>query len=304
MRGPRLDRYREHDVDLPLGSISARADREPALRTMIERALGHGAGRVRVADRHGETLYSTARACPGCGRSFDELDPRLFSYNSGTDGVRRATAPDASCAASARPRRERSRTGRRARTNRRASAAPAPASGCAPKHSRCATDPMESRSSALSTSGPHARPWRASSPGGARAAIARDVLAELGTRLDFLCRLGLGYLRLDRSAPTLSGGEAQRIRLAAQLGSNLSRRVLHPRRADHRTATRATTAMLLDTLRALRAKGNTVVVGRARRGDDPQRRTHHRPRSRGRRERRQGGRARGRSRGSSQVPNP
>ena len=79
---PRLDRYREHDIDLPLGSVAARADREPALRAMVERALGHGAGRVRVADRRGETLYSTARACPGCGRSFDELDPRLFSYNS------------------------------------------------------------------------------------------------------------------------------------------------------------------------------------------------------------------------------
>ena len=57
-------------------------DREPALRAVIERALGHGAGRVRIADRRAETLYSTARACPGCGRSFDELDPRLFSYNS------------------------------------------------------------------------------------------------------------------------------------------------------------------------------------------------------------------------------
>src|SRR5438105_3564081 len=51
--------------------------------------------------------------------------------------------------------------------------------------------------------------------------IARDLLAEIRARLKFLERVGLGYLQLDRGAPTLSGGEAQRIRLAAQLGSNL-----------------------------------------------------------------------------------
>jgi excinuclease UvrABC ATPase subunit len=51
--------------------------------------------------------------------------------------------------------------------------------------------------------------------------IARDLLAEIRARLEFLHDVGLGYLALDRAAPTLSGGEAQRIRLAAQLGSNL-----------------------------------------------------------------------------------
>ena len=89
--------------------------------------------------------------------------------------------------------------------------------------------------------------------------IARDMLAELRARLSFLQEVGLGYLALDRSAPTLSGGEAQRIRLASQLGSNL-RGVcyildeptigLHPR--DNR--------ILLDTLAKLEAKGNTLVV--------------------------------------------
>ena len=94
---------------------------------------------------------------------------------------------------------------------------------------------------------------------GRSAAISTDILAELRSRLAFLKRVGLGYLNLDRSAPTLSGGEAQRIRLAAQLGSNL-RGVcyvldeptigLHP--SDNR--------ILLDTLEELKTKGNTVVV--------------------------------------------
>src|SRR5260370_37087228 len=51
--------------------------------------------------------------------------------------------------------------------------------------------------------------------------IARDLLAELAARTSFLCDVGLGYLQLNRAAPPLSRGEAQRIRLAAQRGSNL-----------------------------------------------------------------------------------
>jgi excinuclease ABC subunit A len=89
--------------------------------------------------------------------------------------------------------------------------------------------------------------------------IARDLLAELAARTAFLSDVGLDYLQLNRAAPTLSGGEAQRIRLAAQLGSNLQGVCyvldeptigLHPR--DN--------VALLATLDKLRAKGNTLVV--------------------------------------------
>src|SRR5690606_27513318 len=57
---------------------------------------------------------------------------------------------------------------------------------------------------------------------GARAQIAVEVLKEIRARLSFLLDVGLDYLTLDRTASTLSGGEAQRIRLASQLGSELS----------------------------------------------------------------------------------
>ena len=94
---------------------------------------------------------------------------------------------------------------------------------------------------------------------GTQAVIASELLKEITSRLAFLDEVGLGYLSLDRKAPTLSGGESQRIRLAAQIGSGLSGVLyvldepsigLHPR--DN--------ARLLGALAELRDKGNTVVV--------------------------------------------
>ena len=256
---PRLDRYCEHDIDLPLGTVAARANREQALRAMIERALGHGAGRVRVADRRGETLYSTMRACAGCGRSFDELDPRLFSYNS-----RHGWCP--SCYGTGRELRgfDETETGEEAHWSEHADEPARECRACAGRRLRPEALAVRYRSrgiadlSALDVETARKTLQRIR-PRGREAAIARDVLAELGARLDFLCRLGLGYLRLDRSAPTLSGGEAQRIRLAAQLGSNL-RGVCYILDEPTIGLHARDNAMLLDTLRALRAKGNTVVV--------------------------------------------
>ncbi|MCZ2079137.1 MAG: excinuclease ABC subunit UvrA [Bryobacteraceae bacterium] len=89
--------------------------------------------------------------------------------------------------------------------------------------------------------------------------IAGRITEEIGNRLEFLCAVGLGYLSLARSAATLSGGEAQRIRLATQIGSKLRGVLyvldepsigLHPR--DN--------GKLLDTLAHLRDLGNTVLV--------------------------------------------
>jgi excinuclease ABC subunit A len=89
--------------------------------------------------------------------------------------------------------------------------------------------------------------------------LAGRIVAEIRERLEFLRAVGLGYLSLDRSAPTLSGGEGQRIRLAAQIGSKL-RGVLYVLDEPsiglhHRDNTR-----LLETLESLRDLGNTVLV--------------------------------------------
>ncbi|MDD9943138.1 MAG: excinuclease ABC subunit UvrA [Myxococcales bacterium] len=94
---------------------------------------------------------------------------------------------------------------------------------------------------------------------GNRKRIAEGVLLEINSRLQFLLNVGLDYLTLDRSGPTLSGGEAQRIRLASQLGSELSGVMyvldepsigLHQRDNDR----------LIQTLQHLRDLGNSVVV--------------------------------------------
>lgn len=89
--------------------------------------------------------------------------------------------------------------------------------------------------------------------------IATEALKEVQNRLNFLLDVGLSYLTLDRTAPTLSGGESQRIRLAGQIGASLVGVLyildepsigLHPRDNDR----------LIDALRRLRDLGNTVVV--------------------------------------------
>jgi excinuclease ABC subunit A len=258
---PRLDRYQEHDIELPVGSVRVTATNETGLRGLLQRTLDFGNGVVvaRAAGRGRETTFSIRRACPACGRSFVEPDPRLFSYNS-----RHGWCTD--CFG----------TGLQL-------------TGFDEQHSgeeNCWTDGWEGEApSCPACNGQRLKPealavrYRKRSIAdytaltvqqagqlfnrlrlkGREAEIARDILPELRTRLDFLRDVGLAYLTLDRAAPTLSGGEAQRIRLAAQLGSNL-RGVcyildeptigLHPR--DNR--------MLLDTLARLQGKGNTIVV--------------------------------------------
>jgi excinuclease ABC subunit A len=89
--------------------------------------------------------------------------------------------------------------------------------------------------------------------------IAVELLKEIRSRLEFLDRVGLGYLALDRKAPTLSGGESQRIRLAAQIGSGLSG-VLYVLDEPSIGLHARDNVKLLGALEALRDKGNTVVV--------------------------------------------
>jgi excinuclease ABC subunit A len=243
---PRLKRFEEHDIELPLGKLAITPRNAGELAKLLSGALGFGKGTVIVVAGRGETIYSTRRACPSCGRSFPELDPRLFSYNSkhgwcprctGTGFIGGGEDDDTP----ARPCPE----CRGARLNPIALAVTFAGRNIA----ELAALPVSDAEGF----------FRRLKLAQRERIIARDALAEIRSRLAFLAEVGLGYLALDRAAPTLAGGEAQRIRLAAQLGSNLAGVCyvldeptigLHPR--DH--------AELLRALKTLRKKGNTVVV--------------------------------------------
>ncbi|MCL4688934.1 MAG: excinuclease ABC subunit A [Burkholderiales bacterium] len=291
-RWPRLDRFREHTLELPVAQLKVDARNESSLREALDQAADAGKGVVHLlAGGWGAAeaqVFSTKRACPSCARSFPELDPRLFSYNSkhgwcpacyGTgvklEGVdwsdeRAKTGTEdhvldswvewlqleEACPACEGKRLNREALAVRFRDQTIADVSAQPISAA-----HRFFDKFRSPRPTGESKAPFSLGRRAGDEGltTREEEIARDILAELSTRLDFLEQVGLGYLSLDRGAPTLSGGEAQRIRLAAQLGSNL-RGVcyvldeptigLHPR--DNR--------ILLDTLAKLNAKGNTLVV--------------------------------------------
>jgi len=94
---------------------------------------------------------------------------------------------------------------------------------------------------------------------GQRGQIAEKIVAEIAQRLDFLVNVGLDYLTLDRSADTLSGGEAQRIRLASQIGAGLVG-VMYILDEPSIGLHQRDNQRLLNTLIRLRDQGNTVIV--------------------------------------------
>ncbi|MBE0624449.1 MAG: excinuclease ABC subunit UvrA [Burkholderiales bacterium] len=287
---PRLDRFREHNIELPVADLRVTPAGEGALREALARALDLGKGIVHVLgnlDRLAEAaeksrgarvelalpqaIFSTKRACPSCARSFPELDPRLFSFNSKHGWCESCLGTGVTFSGYQEPDYGKDRDASREQEDQRLDSfldeqgeADQPCPACAGK--RLNPEALAVRYRGRSVADLVEQPvaqlgkfFRDLETSGREAEIARDLVAELKSRLSFLDEVGLGYLALGRSAPTLSGGEAQRIRLAAQLGSNL-RGVcyildeptigLHPR--DN--------LVLLATLEKLQAKGNTLVV--------------------------------------------
>ena len=264
-RWPRLDRFKEHDIDLPVGEVTVTPKSEKRLAALLHRALDFGKGVVRISPKGNArspkagSLFSVKRACASCGRSFADLDPRLFSFNSQHGWCEQCYGTGVDLEGF-----DADQSGEEGAWNDGQD-------GVDPVCAVCAGRRLRSEALAVRFKGRDIATITAMTVQDAKflftrlrlkgreAQIARDIVAELQSRLEFLDTVGLGYLSLDRAAPSLSGGEAQRIRLASQLGSNL-RGVCYildePTIGLHVRDTR----MLLKTLSKLEKKGNTIVV--------------------------------------------
>jgi excinuclease ABC subunit A len=241
---PKLARFKEHDVEI----VTRQWDRfsqkvAKDLAEAVDETLGVGDGQlVAWAGSKDEVFYSRRLTCGSCHHGMPNLDPRLFSFNSrhgacercegiglGGSSLNGTTCPQC----------------KGARLKETALSVKIGGSNI-----------WEACARPVSAAHHLFTGWEFA---GREADIAQPLIDEILGRLDFLEQVGLGYLHLDRSADTLSGGEAQRIRLAAQMGSNL-RGVcyildeptigLHPRDNER----------LLETLTRLKQKGNTVIV--------------------------------------------
>jgi excinuclease ABC subunit A len=266
----RLDRFREHDVEIVVGVLEkkARRQKKPA-QALVDEALKLGNGTLFALDNHGAvTVHSTERACPKCGRSFHALDPKMFSYNSAqgwcpkcrgfgelfylpdVDRGARAEAVEESWYEWQEGSREICPECHGARLQ---------ASARAVRLETGAKLAPTMETFAQMSVGAAADFFQRLKFKGRSALIARDILPEIGERLKFLSRVGLGYLQLGRGVPTLSGGETQRIKLAAQLGSNLSG-VLYVLDEPTIGLHARDNEQLLEALESLKARGNSVVV--------------------------------------------
>ncbi|WP_332777101.1 excinuclease ABC subunit UvrA [Polaromonas sp.] len=285
---PRIDRFKEHTVELPVADIHVTPDNEAALRQALATALEHGKGVVHVLapldGLRGAMLAgtptkgigrleasSTKRACPVCSTSYPELDPRLFSYNSKHGWCPDCVGTGVKLTKEQRKVFDDSVQGDDNKGREQSFAEPEADDVVDAACPSCEGTRLNAQARAVKFSGvgiaevarlsvTDVRRWvQTLSLTGREAGIARDLIPEIKSRLEFLEDVGLGYLTLDRGAPTLSGGEAQRIRLAAQLGSNLQGVCyvldeptigLHPR--DNQ--------ILLSALGKLSDRGNTLVV--------------------------------------------
>ena len=284
----KLERFKEHTIDVVVGVIgvdatpssrshsSKKAARAPlphrSAREIARRALEIGRGTARLLDSKNRlTVVSTEMSCPNCGRAFEELDPRLFSFNSPhgmceeCGGFGEIWDQDLQTGAN---RDDESVLESELAAERESEwIDEGEARECPSCHgSRLNAEARHVRVQGYTidqftdlSAGEAARAIGKLRFKGRDQTVAAGLIPEIQQRLRFMEAVGLGYLALGRSAKTLSGGESQRIRLAAQLGSNLRGVLyvldeptigLHPR--DNQR--------LLETLTTLRNKGNSLIV--------------------------------------------
>ncbi|MEW6298953.1 MAG: excinuclease ABC subunit UvrA [Thermodesulfobacteriota bacterium] len=247
-------------LDLVVDRLVVKSGIARRLADSLETAFryGHDVVKLTVGETE-ERLYTQRLRCPACGFTYPDLTPRFFSPNS----------PEGACpACDGLGIQAAKRPGRKAK--------PSPPDGeeaisgvvtcpaCTGTRLRKESRGVRIRErsiaelSALSVRAASAF-FDALSFGGQHAQIAAPLCHAISSRLRFLLEVGLDYLTLDRPAATLSGGEAQRIRLATQIGAGLSG-VLYVLDEPSVGLHQRDTARLLAALRRLRDRGNTVIV--------------------------------------------
>ncbi|PIU20471.1 MAG: excinuclease ABC subunit UvrA [Elusimicrobia bacterium CG08_land_8_20_14_0_20_59_10] len=346
---PDLKRYQKHDIDLFVDEFTISKDDRERLDEAVELALAQSKGLLSVEEAGHKApgiLYSEKNACPACGLSFPELEPRLFSFNSphgacaecGGLGVKLEVAPElvvpdgsrtvngGALEAWANPVTTRTHRWKGSWSGYYADmlCAAARDSGISldkpwkelpgahrdlllygggdfegvitnlkRRHSESESDFVREEIYTRfmrETVCPKCKGLRLKAEGlsvlvGGRniaqltalpiglaagfmasldldekeRAIARRILREINSRLSFLNNVGLGYISLDRRSETLSGGEAQRIQLATQIGSGLTG-VLYVLDEPTIGLHQRDNAKLINTLKSLRDIGNTLLV--------------------------------------------
>ena len=256
-----LDKNKRHDIDVVVDELfvsevgTNKEDAKERLSEAVELALRESDGLIKIQNSDGETRMLSAKfICPSDGSSFPEVEPRLFSFNSpygacpecnglGTIGFFNMDECPVCEGKRLRPEALRVFLGG-------ASSGHKSSSAFVGKNIVDVTDMsiIEAQDFIL---GLHLTKKQQE--------ISNAVVREILNRLQFMIDVGIGYLTLNRTANTLSGGEAQRIRLASQLGSGLVGALYvldEPTIGLHQKDN----ARLIQSLTALRDLGNTILV--------------------------------------------
>jgi excinuclease ABC subunit A len=237
----KLAARKKHSIEIVIDDVWV--EDETRLFEALESALDYSNGLVIVKFKDEELLLSANWTCPHDNFAFPEVEPRLFSFNSP-----HGACPDC--------------TG----LGRANFYSKEPCLACGGKRLRAEALSVQvgglnlaevNELSLVELQDFFWSYYQKMTP--RQLTIAENVVVQILNRLEFLNKVGLNYLSLGREAETLSGGEAQRIRLSSQIGSQLSRTLyvldeptigLHERDTDR----------LLETLKTLRDKNNTVIM--------------------------------------------
>ncbi len=258
---PKLNAKEPHTIEMVVDRLVLRPNIGERLHESLRTAVTHGDGRVVITDVDTgdwrDLPYTTRLECPRDGTVVPDLEPRLFNFNDPHGACPRCTGLGVLTAEAAPgPGDE------EAEAEAGATGEVCPDCGGARLNAFARAVQFEGRGIHELTALPidDAAAWfaaREATPTTDR--VRQMLLGEIAQRLRFLQEVGLGYPTLDRPAPTLSGGEAQRARLATHLGGGLlgvcyvldePTMGLHPRDTER----------LIAALRALQARGNTLIV--------------------------------------------